>query len=67
MEIEAVVWYWTPNGMERSPKGSQERYVHVSEVERLLGDAHRRGKEAGRMEGLEDSKDVVRRTPIRPG
>lgn len=67
MEIEAQVWYWTPYGMERNPKGSPERYVHVSEVERLLGEAHRRGKEAGRMEGLEASKDVILRTPIRPG
>lgn len=65
MEIEAHLWYWTEHGMRRGGVGNG--YIEKREVESLLEEAHRRGKEAGRLEGLEEAKDVIRRTPIRPG
>lgn len=44
--VEAHLWYWTPAGMRERPAGPSllaTAYVEVSEAERLLEEAHRRG------------------------
>lgn len=56
IEVEAVMWYWTPEGMRNQPHFPRSgmgmnRYVEASQVERLLEDAYRRG--------MNDTKDRV--------
>lgn len=55
MIVDANVYYWTESGMRASPVpgGSHERYVTVTEAERLLADAHRMGRES-RQEEVDD-------------
>ncbi|HEX2242686.1 MAG TPA: hypothetical protein VHK27_05450 [Gammaproteobacteria bacterium] len=47
MEVEAHVWYWTPNGMSErySASGGKTGYIEAREVERLLEQAHEKGKQ----------------------
>lgn len=47
MQVEAEVWYWTKDGMRRTPVQSQDQYILKSDAERLLQDAHRRGWDGG--------------------
>lgn len=62
IEVEAVMWYWTPQGMRNQPHFPQSgmgmnRYVEASQVERLLEDAYRRGMN----DAKEQAMDLVRR------
>lgn len=53
-EVDAHVFYWTQHGM-RSNTGVSSRatgYIEVAEVERLLEEAHARGRQRGAAEGL---------------
>lgn len=61
--VEAVMWYWTPQGMRNQPHFpnsgmGMSRYIEASQVERLLEEAFRSGAQAARDEAM----DVVRRT-----
>lgn len=63
VEVDAVLWYWTPQGMRNQPHFphsgmGMSRYVEASQVERLLEEAHRNGMNAAKEAALE----VVRRT-----
>lgn len=62
IEVEAVMWYWTPGGMRNQPHFPQSgmgmnRYVEASQVERLLEDAYRRG--------MHDTKERVKEEILR--
>jgi hypothetical protein len=47
--VDAAVWIWTKDGMRRaSETAGVTRYIEVSEAERLLEEAHRRGNEQAR-------------------
>jgi hypothetical protein len=56
MIVVADLYDWTKDGMVRSSDGY---WVARREVEKLLEEAHRRGRERG----LEEAKEVVRGTP----
>lgn len=55
MQVDAPVWYWTPLGMRTtfSVHGSSTRYIEANDAERLLEEAHERG----RQRGLEQAKE----------
>lgn len=47
MIVDVEVWSWTPAGMRRVAETTGAiRYIEVTEAERLLEEAHRRGYEA---------------------
>lgn len=47
MIVDAAVWIWTKDGMRRaSETAGVTRYIEVGEAERLLEEAHERGREA---------------------
>lgn len=50
-EVEAHLFYWTPQGMCENPPHPGPRqltaYVERGEVERLLAEAHTRGLQQG--------------------
>ncbi len=52
MEVEAPIWYWTPEGMREnySSRGGKTAYLEQRVVERLLEEAHRRGFEQAKNE-----------------
>jgi hypothetical protein len=55
MTVDAEVWVWTSTGMRRYP-GSDGGYITVRDVERLLEEAHARGRrqaEGERLRGAE--------------
>lgn len=59
--VDAVVWYWSPEGMRNAPAMRQglgmEGYITRREAERLLEDAYRRGMN----DAKEQAMDLVRR------
>jgi hypothetical protein len=68
MEINAHLWYWSALGMVRYQGHPDQRaFIEKAEVERLLGEVHRKAFEAGKAAGVEESAEVVRQTQIRPG
>lgn len=55
MEVDAVMWYWSANGMRRQPQnGSEVRFVEAGEAERLLEEAHERGRREGYDQATSD-------------
>lgn len=44
MEVEVEVYIWTSTGMRRTP--SNDGYVTTRDLERLLEEAHERGRRA---------------------
>lgn len=53
MEVKAVLWFWTPGGM----KSGAGEYVARRDAERLLEEAHERGRQVG----LEQAREVLRK------
>lgn len=49
IEVDVKCWSWAPSGMQTSGSGG---YVRVQDVERLLEEAHVRGREEGRLRVL---------------
>lgn len=58
MVVDANVWYWTAKGMTTRDTG-EVGYIERREVERLLEEAHARGK----RQGLEQAIDIVKGAP----
>jgi hypothetical protein len=53
MTVDAEVWHWTAAGMRmRLPTGSSAGYITVRDAERLLEEAHARGRRAAEGERL---------------
>jgi len=50
MEVDAVLYIWTDRGMTRSTHGN---YIQKDEVERLLEEAHERGRQHGLRQATE--------------
>lgn len=50
MEVDAVIWHWTPGGMRRGDRTYQGDYIEAAEVERLLEEAHARGVRQGQQQ-----------------
>lgn len=58
MIVDAAVYVWTQQGMRRISETfvvGGARYIEVTEAERLLEDAHRRGRRSGIDEALMDA------------
>lgn len=57
MVVDARVWYWTKVGMAQGAyfAGRMTPYIEQSEVERLLEEAHARG----RREGLAEAEQRI--------
>ena len=45
MIVDAEIWIWTSTGMRRTP--NNEGFVATRELERLLEEAHERGRKQG--------------------
>ena len=59
MIVDAEVWHWTPNGMRRGEFPTLTAgYIQVRDAERLLAEAHERG----RVQGLQAAVHVVKGT-----
>ena len=56
--VDAEVWAYTPAGMRRTTD-TIGGYVTVSDMERLLEEAHARGFRRGVAEMAEGAKDVA--------
>lgn len=59
IEVDAVVWYWSANGMMNFPQGpglGRMGYIERTAVERLLEEAYLRGQTAG----LNEAREIVR-------
>lgn len=54
MIVDAGVFYWTEVGMRASGYG--DAYITVREAERLLEEAHARGRRAAEGERLRDAE-----------
>lgn len=57
MEVECPIYTWTPHGMTQWNHISIG-YIRKSDVERLLEEAHQRGK----RQGLEEAARVIKET-----
>lgn len=57
MVIDVEIYRWTATGMVRC-EAESFGWIRVREVERLLEEAHARG----RRQGLEEAKEVVENT-----
>lgn len=55
MVIDAHVYHWTPAGMVRRAT-THNGWIAVHEVERLLEEAHAKGKREGRQEAYNEYK-----------
>lgn len=56
--VDAVVWYWTSQGMRNQNAPGvggmgMNRYIEASQVERLLEEAYRRGFENAKERAIE--------------
>jgi hypothetical protein len=58
MIVVADLFIWTTGGMKRNPSGD---WMQKDEVERLLVEAHERG----RQQGVREAMEVVRGAPTR--
>lgn len=66
MVVDAEVFYWTEGGMHRRPSlgGPRERYIRVTDAERLLEEAHRRGSDQKTEEYMQRMAALARSIPI---
>jgi hypothetical protein len=61
MIVDAEVWHWTQNGMRRGEFPTLTAgYIQVRDAERLLAEAHERG----RVAGLKSARDLVIGRPV---
>lgn len=61
MEVEAEVWYWSPKGMTNRPSPNRTAYVETRAAERLLEEAHERGRQLGFIQAQETIQDEIRK------
>lgn len=54
MIVDAEIWIWTSTGMRRTP--SNEGFIATREIERLLEEAHERGRQQGLRQADEETK-----------
>lgn len=64
IEVDAVVWYWTPEGMRNQNHPNvvgigRERYITAREAERLCEEAYRRGMRAAGELAMEAVRKTV--------
>lgn len=52
--VDAEIWIWTSTGMRRTP--SNEGFIATREIERLLEEAHERGRQQGLRQADEETK-----------
>lgn len=56
MEVWTNIWFWSPVGMKtQATSGSYRGFVEVDEAERLLEEAHARGKREGYTQAVTDT------------
>jgi hypothetical protein len=49
--VESEIWHWTAEGMRRG--GVHQGYITVRDAERLLKEAHERGRQQGLTEAVQ--------------